>query len=65
MRRNRRQQQYTNAFDKNCLLRLEEARQTTEEEGSKEEDRREGADVKKRKKLRMNVNIFKNVSIHS
>ena len=29
------------AFDKNCLLRLQEDRQITKEEGSKEEDRQD------------------------
>ena len=43
VRRNTRKQQYPSAFDKNGLLRVQEDRQTTKEEGSKEENRREGA----------------------
>ena len=34
------------AVNKNCVLRMQEDRQTTKEEGSKEEDRQERADVR-------------------
>ena len=34
-RRNTRKQQYTSAFDKNCLLRVQEDRQTTKEKDTK------------------------------
>ena len=34
------------AVNKNCVLRMQEDRQTTKEEGSKEEDRQEGADAR-------------------
>ena len=48
IRQNTKKQQCTSAFNKNILLCAQEYRQTTKEEGSKEEDRQERADVKKR-----------------